>query len=79
MAQVLAAGLQALERNTHMTIKISNVHFSHGTDETTTGWWYTHDGVSDILENGSLAADSEREDVLEAIAQKLHVAAVIEV
>lgn len=61
-----------------MSTTISDVRFSVGTDETTTGWWHTRDGVRDILESGTLGADSEREDVLEAIARKLRVDAVVE-
>lgn len=61
-----------------MSTTISNVQFSVGADETTTGWWYTVDGVRDILESGTLDAESDREDVLEAIARKLRVDAVVE-
>ena len=61
-----------------MTQTISAVEWSTGSDATETGWWYEVDGVADIVESGTLTADSDRDEVLAAIARKLGVDAVVE-
>jgi hypothetical protein len=57
---------------------ISSLHWVESRDETERGWWYTVNGIPDILESGTLNAGSDRERVLAAIARKLHVDSVIE-
>lgn len=58
--------------------EVYRIEWEDGEDETVTGWWYTFRGTRDILESGTLTEESEREDVLEAIARKLGYAEAVE-
>lgn len=58
-------------------VDVRDVEWSDGND-TETGWWYTPvgtgtdiDGVAEIVESGTLTADSDRDEVLVAIGRDL--------
>lgn len=61
-----------------MTKTISGLVWDNGRDATDRGWWYTLDGVADVVVSGTLDADSDREQVLAAVARQLRVDAVVE-
>jgi hypothetical protein len=58
---------------------ITKLVWSSGSDRTDRGWWYEVDRECDLLESGTLGPNSDREQVLEAIARKLHVDEAVEV
>lgn len=62
------------------TIKICDLEWDNGDDETTRGWWYrTTDRVWHLVESGRLTAESHHDDVIDAIADAHGGAAVEEV